>query len=220
LTRAANFAGLACLPFVIVWLADGFWKAKLSKAAPTAFWIVDIAEWILLPALSLWLLHRRAPISFKDYGLIWPGAGRFVAALFLCTLTLYPITWFGDKIFGPLVLGQSPNAFHYESALGALSIAEALYLAATAALCESVFALGLPWLWFSQGEPGSKTSRFAFMLTASFIFGLAHWESGWSTVSGAFLFQLGALAWYFGLRTLWPIIGAHFLIDLYSFWPR
>jgi hypothetical protein len=223
LTPAANRAGLACLPFVIVWLVDGFWKARLSASAPPLFWSVDIAEWILLPAVSLWMLHRFSSINPKDYGLASPRTAPFLAALFLCTITLFAANWLGNSVLGPLLFGRARDVFDYGKALtgnNAVSLAGAFYLAATAAVCESLFAIGLPWLWFSQGEAVSRRGRLAFMLAASFIFGLAHWESGWPVATGAFLFQLGALAWYFGLRSLWPIMGAHFLIDLYWFWPR
>jgi hypothetical protein len=219
-TRTANLAGLACLPFVVVLLIDGFWKARLARAAPAGFWAADIAEWIVLPALSVWLLHRFARLSPRDYGLAWPGAGRFAAGLFLCTLTLFLVNAFGSEILGPFLFGYPSSPFDFSQVFKPLGVAGTLYLAATASVCESIFELALPWLWFSQEQSVSRGGMAAFAVVASLIFALTHWESGWPTVTGAFLFQLVAVAWYFRLRTLYPIIGAHFLIDLYWFWPK
>ena len=211
------------LPFVTVWLVDGFWKAQLSKADPAIFWTVDVVEWIVLPALSLWLMHRAAPLSPRDYGVAWPGTSRFFVALVLCTLTLAFANDFGADNLGRRIFGDAPSAFSFGKLLSTSPVPAfvgAVYLATTAAVCESVFLLALPWLWFSQGRNVSFGGKIAFALAASCVFALGHWENGWANALGALLFQLVAVAWYFRLRTLWPIIGAHFLIDLYLFGPK
>ena len=221
--RTANLAGLACLPFVVVWLADGFWKQRLEHVAVPLFWAVDFVEWLVLPAVSLALLHRLAPISRRDYGLAWPGARRFAAELFLCTVTLFVANFFGGQMLGPMLFGNPRDAFDLARTLASykpLAIIGTFYLAASAGVCESLFALALPWLWFSQGESVSRGGKAAFALASSFIFALAHWETGWANATGAFAFQLVAVAWYLRFGGLWPIIGAHFLIDLYWFWPQ
>jgi len=54
---------------------------------------------------------------------------------------------------------------------------------------------------------------------SAILFALDHWENGLPAVVGAFCFQFFAFRWYLKLNALWPINGAHFLIDLYYFWP-
>jgi membrane protease YdiL (CAAX protease family) len=77
----------------------------------------------------------------------------------------------------------------------------------------------LPWLWYSGGTSGSTTTRGVFAIGSALIFAACHWENGMPNAIGAFFFQLLAFWWYLRLRTLWPVIGAHFLIDVYYFWP-
>jgi membrane protease YdiL (CAAX protease family) len=219
--RTATLAGLATLPFLLLWLFDGFWKAKLVQAAPLAFWAIDLFEWVIVPAASLFFLHRCASISKNDYGL-GSGIGSWKAiALFLpCFVTLFIADDWGTLILGRRLFGDAPGAFRMDlalQALGPLADAGVLYLSATAAVGESLFVLGLPWLWLSQGEKVSRGGAFAFALVSALIFALAHWETGLANMTGAFLFQLLAVWWYFRLKTLWPIIASHFLIDLYFF---
>jgi hypothetical protein len=195
------------------------WKAGLAQQPPV-FWAADIAEWAVLPIVTLWLAHRFSAVSPRDCGLAWPGAARFAALLFFCTLTLFLAHAFGARLVGPQLFDESAFRFDYAWVFPEsqwLRRAAIFYLSASAALCESLFLLALPWLWFSQKEAVSTSGKIAFGLTTAFVFMLGHWESGGSVAAGAFTFQLGAVAWYLSVRNLWPIVGAHFLIDLYWF---
>jgi hypothetical protein len=165
-------------------------------------------------------LHYHTTISPRDYGLVWPGTVQFVAMLFLAMLTLFVANALGFYLVGPILFGQEHRAFDYFQVFPdspQLALVAVYYLSATACVCESLFEIALPWLWFSQGESVSRRGKVAFALVCALIFGLTHWESGWHTVAGAFTYQVAAVAWYLAVRTLWPIIGAHFLIDLYWF---
>ena len=223
-SRAPGAAGLAILPFLVLWLLDGFWKAKLVELAPLAFWAVDVFEWVVVPAATLLLLrHFATSLTARDCGLVGGmGAPATFAALFLCTLTLFLAYWYGSRVLGPNLFGYSESAFRMDLALAALGQYSAMgsfYLSATAGFCESVFALALPWAWFSRGQSVSRREAAAFAVLACAVFALGHWETGWANATGAFLFQLLAVTWYLGLKNIWPIIGAHFLVDLYWLWP-
>ena len=45
----------------------------------------------------------------------------------------------------------------------------------------------------------------------------AHWEQGAHIAAAAFCFNTVMCAWFFQLRTLWPIAIAHIAIDLIVF---
>ena len=221
--RSPNLAGVLTVPFIAVWLLDGFWKSRLLEGGASRFWIVDFAEWVVLPSVSLWLLHRSAVISGRDYGLAAPLGVKDVLVLVpLAVVTTFIANYFGGFVLGRILFGYTPGAFQLERALAALGpfwIVGTVYLSATAAVCESIFALSLPWLWFSRGGSVSRRKAISFAVAAAALFALGHWETGLANATGAFMFQLVAVWWYFRLRTLWPIIGAHFLIDLYWLWP-
>jgi len=184
--------------------------------------LVDFFEWVVLPALTFLLLRRLGSITLRDCGLAGDlRPHELLAALFLCTLTLFLVNLFGGRILGPILFGYPENPFRMDLALAALgpfSTLGVFYLSATAGVCESLFFLALPWLWFS-GASASRWKGAAFAALSAAVFALGHWETGLASVTGGFLFQLLAVAWYRRLKSLWPIIGAHFLIDLFWFWP-
>jgi hypothetical protein len=221
--RTHSLAGLISFPFIAAWLLDGFWKPKLLGRSAAVFWAADVAEWVLLPCVLFWLLHRSGSISRRDYGLAAPlGARDVLKMLLLCFVTLFVINALATFVLGPILFGNAPRTFSYIPALWALGpgwIAGTIYLSASAALCESTFALSLPWLWLSRGNSMSRARTLAWAVGFAIVFGLGHWETGWANATGAAAFQLGAIGWYLRLQTLWPVIGAHFLIDLYWLWP-
>jgi membrane protease YdiL (CAAX protease family) len=49
------------------------------------------------------------------------------------------------------------------------------------------------------------------------LFGMAHWESGAHEILGTACLGLFACALYLKIQTLWPLIGAHFIVDMASF---
>jgi hypothetical protein len=220
--RTPSLAGLLSFPFIALWLLDGFWKPKLFARSVAGFWAVDFAEWVLLPCALLFLLHRLSFISKRDYGLAAPLGARDIAiTTLLCFASLFLINALGTAL-GRILFGNAPGAFGYLPALRALGsgwLAGTFYLSATAAVCESIFTLSLPWLALSGGNSLSRARTLACAAGLALLFGLGHWETGWANATGAAMFQLGALWWYLRLKTLWPVIGAHFLIDLYWLWP-
>ena len=219
---AHKLAGWICLPFILLSLFDGYWKVAFLSRPLIYFWAYDFAKWFLLPVILLGVLHRLAFVQPRDYGLSADlGKRDILYVLPLPLITLFIIN-FSAVIASDILLSPPKPPFNHSFILAPLRelwIVGTLYLSATAGLWESVFLIGLPWLWFSRSRVVSTRATHAFILVTGLLFAAGHWENGIANVIGAFLFQLGAVWWYLRLGTLWPTIGAHFLIDVVYFWP-
>lgn len=112
------------------------------------------------------------------------------------------------------VLGPSPGSFQLGLffPLGLAGTALQLYAAISAGLVESIFFIGLPWLWYANTR--TEPSKLHFMLALSAIFSIAHWEHGRHIVIAAFCLHLVLCKWFFQWNTLWPVVLGHTLIDL------
>lgn len=210
------------VPFVALGVLDGVWKSALLVGPHLGFWVYDLTKWVLLPIVLMGVLHRFSAIDPRDYGLSADLGTRdlfYVLPLPLASLFLAHVL---ATAIANTAMGWPKPLFTYSVVLpplGKLWILGTLYLSATAAVWESIFLIGLPWLWYSSGTSGSATTRGVFGMGSALIFAACHWENGLPNATGAFFFQLLAFWWYLRLRTLWPVIGAHFLIDAYYFWP-
>lgn len=214
-------AGWTCAVFIAVNLFDGWLKIALVHGTLLHYWIFDLVKWLALPALLMVLLHRNPDVRRQDYGLTDTRVVEVLALLPLVLITLFVAFYLPDAVSRQLLGGPKPpfSAPDTLAALGRFWIVGSLYFSVTAGLWESIFIIGLPWLWFSRAEPQSLARTTAFVAVLSLLFALGHWENGVPNIIGAFVFEVCAVCWYLRLRTLWPIIVAHALIDLYDFWP-
>lgn len=221
-TDAHVVAGWVSLPFIAVLVLDGFWKTTLLQQGVLAYWVFDLFKWIVLPGASLLVLHRLASISPRQYGLSAEfGAGDIFIVSALPLMALFFLHFF-SSILAEKIFGYSAPYFANQAALkplGPLWILGTIYFSATAGLWESIFVIGLPWFWFSRGRSVPIWHARWFALFLSIVFAAGHWENGLANATAAFAFQLMAIWWYVKLRTLWPVIIAHFLIDVIYFWP-
>lgn len=222
LSNPYTTVGWIALPFVLLHAADGFWKSALLRGPHIWFWAYDLTKWFLLPVLLLALLHRITWLRPRDYGLSADlGKRDIVYVLPLPLLSLFAVNLVATQVSARLLAYPAPP-FTFDSvlaSLGSLWIVGTIYLSATAGLWESIFLIGLPLLCVSRGQRISKWQLSIFAVGAALVFALGHWENGWPIVIGAFAFQVLAVWWYVRLKTLWPVIGAHFLMDVYYFWP-
>lgn len=211
-------AGLLCAPFVAVSVLDGFWKTRLLSGPLLRYWAFDFVKWIVLPVLLVAILHRLTALRARDYGFASPtGTADH--------LYVFPMPFF-SLLFAHLIVFQVAQRmldyprpyFEFKTALDAVGALGAVYAAATAGFWESVFYIGLPWLWLTRSIDPSNAFMRRFALLSAIVFAAAHWEQGMPGVASAFTFQAIAVWWYFRLRTLWPIVAAHIAIDLVYFW--
>ena len=115
------------------------------------------------------------------------------------------------------VLGPSPGSFQLVQLFpqGLAGVAVQIYAAVSAGLVESIFFIGLPWLWYMNAR--QHPSERHFTLAVSAIFALAHWEHGRHIVIAAFFSHLVMCRWFLLWRTLWPVVLGHTMIDLAAF---
>ena len=185
------------------------------------FWIFDLTKWLVLPAVLMLALRRSPDVRRQGYGLTSAhGMSDIVAMVPLVLITLY-IAYALPEYFANQVLGHPKPPFSSPdtlASLGRFRIVGSIYFAVTAGLWESIFIIGLPWLWFSQGAAVPPKQTALFVVVSSLLFASGHWENGLPNVIAAFVFEVCAVRWYLRLKTLWPIIVAHILIDVYDFW--
>jgi hypothetical protein len=210
---------LVVLPHVAFAELNGLFNESLFRVSPSALWAVDALFFVVFPILGIWFLARFARIRPAHYGLPFPPPRRrelavssvFLAAL-LCLAYYVP-----QKVVGGL--WATVPTFSYEQVIpsGWLRAPSVLYLAVTAGVTESMVYIGLPWLvWERLFGPGKR--RALFVCLSSAIFASVHWESGLHNVVAALIFGLVACGLYLKLRDLWPILGAHIVVDLVGFW--
>ena len=208
--------------FVFFGAVDGFLKIDLIQRPLIYFYFFDIFKWLVLPAVLMLLVHRNPQIVARDYGLVADlGMSDIFRILPAPLISLLLVDMFAEQISGALLGWPKPSFSHREmlAALGPLWIVGTFYFSITAGVWESIFCIGLPWLWFSQGRRMWESDIELFYFVSASLFAIGHWENGLPNVIGAFAFQICAIWWFFRLKTLWPIIAAHTLIDVYYFWP-
>ncbi len=218
----ADVVLLACGPITFLFILDGFFKHSLYGYSPALFWLFDTVKFVLLPATILIWLGRRRGITAARYGMngiaeheSWAhflGLTIFLAlVLALVYSTARYIAWF--------ILDFPESIAFYKSILpdGLLRVPVVLYYAVTAGVVEEIFCRALPLLYLSE-RFGRSLPKGLYVVATAFLFGVGHWENGNIEVLATFVFGLFASALYLRLRELWPLIGAHTLIDVWGFW--
>jgi len=213
---------LALAPMLAQSLLDGFYKAPLYRWSATAFWWVDLAKFVFVPAAVLVCLARYGGMRPRNYGLAWPRTTAERETLLgnglLASVVLVPLYFLTREMIGRAFPDVSPVEFGYETALPTLQVLRWLaigYYAVSAGLIEEVVFRALPWAW-CKGLRGKGVPA-AYVLATSALFGLAHWENGAQDVFTATVFGLAAAALYLRLRNLWPIVAAHVITDVIAF---
>lgn len=217
MNRASNTAILVALLLVaIVWGVNGIYLSCLSRFSAVAFWMADLVQWVVLPAAILVFLARRHAVFPANYGFD-PAQLRVSACLWgLVAGATFYAAFFWVRDFTFMRLGAPTGFFALEDVFpgGVMGTVVWIYSALSAGLIESIFFIGLPWLlWSRLGQSGT----FSFALLCSLVFAAVHWEQGPHVVAGALAFNLVACAWYFRLRSLWPVAIGHALVDLIAF---
>lgn len=202
-------------------LLNGLYNGPLYRINPSLFWAADVALFVLAPAAILYCLFTFARIRPTNYGLAFPPFGGFesvassVFLAFILAAAYEAAKYVGWAFTWPWYVAPD---FSYGAVTpsGLLRPLVAGYWAITAGLVESVFYIGLPWyLW--RIHFGLVHRRRLFLCVSAAIFAATHWEQGPHNVVAAFAFGLAAVLIYWKINDLWPIAGAHALIDFVTF---
>ena len=202
-------------------LLNGLYNGPLYRLNPSLFWAADLALFVLAPAAILYWLAKFARILPKNYGLTFPPYGGFesvATSLFLAIVlaVVYEATKYVGWAFTWRWYVEPDFNYGAATPAGILKPLVACYWAITAGLVESVFYIGLPWyLW--RNHFGLAHRRRLFLWVSAAIFAAVHWEQGPHNVVAAFAFGLTACLIYWKINDLWPIVGAHALVDLVLF---
>jgi hypothetical protein len=210
---------LALAPFVILSLADGWYKEPLFAWSPAAFWVADALKFVVVPVAALAWLRVHAGVRPALYGLARPGNFNRVDFLKLAVLVCAVMAYLLDSStrLGAALFPDRPS-FTYLGAMpqGLPRPLLAVYFALTAALVEEVMFRGLPWLWLSGYMEGNRL-RWTYLLWSAATFAGTHWENGHGQLLATLIYGLAAGGWFLVLRSLWPLVIAHLAIDLYVF---
>ncbi|MEE8261561.1 MAG: CPBP family intramembrane glutamic endopeptidase [Gammaproteobacteria bacterium] len=212
---------VAACPVILLGLVNGTYKEALYSN-PALYWVVDITQWIVLPLVCLALLYSRARVGPSDYGLSLPGRSypvwEMVGAALLAMLLLGAAYW-GLTTFLWRFPGFEAPTFTHHSIIpdGPGKIAVVTYLALTAGVVEEIFFRGLPWFGL-RIITNQNSRRFIYIIGTSILFGLIHWENGTPEILATFVYGVIAAFLYLKLLNLWPLIGAHVLLDILEFW--
>ena len=205
-----------------IFILDGFFKDSLFANSPTGYWAFDLFKHVVLPASALLWLARRYRVTPGRYGiravaenetwLHFLGLTVFLAiVLFLVYYVAIVVSWL---ILQPL---ETPPFYQSIIPKGLLHYPVVLYFAATAGLVEEIFFRALPLLFISERFPQASLAG-SYVAVTALLFGAAHWENGSHEFVATFVYGLFASFFYLKLRDLWPLIGAHTLIDVWVFW--
>ena len=218
----ADVVLLAWGPLTLLFILDGYFKHALYGYSPASFWLFDAVKFVLLPAVILIWLARRHRILPAQYGMravaeneSW---GHFLGLTIFLAVVLALV--FSVALFVAWFILDFPEQIAFYKSIrpdGWLGISVVVYYSATAGVVEEIFCRALPLLYLKKRFGKSLPGGFYVFATA-FLFGLGHWENGNLEVAATFGYGLFAGALYLRLRDLWPLIGAHALIDLWAFW--
>ncbi len=209
----------ALFPCVAIGLLNGLYKEKLYTLDPLWFWLFDIFQFVVLPAGVLYALAKYAGVRPSHYGFRLTTATGLVGLTLLATF-LYWMAYEPVRQILWEALDDSPPRFTYLSVLPDAVLprfALVLYMAASAALVEETRFRGLPWLYFQERE-SKRWAPWLYVLSSATFFAFIHSENGLHEVGAAFVLGIVGCLLYMKIKNLWPLVGAHFCLDVAAFW--
>ena len=221
--RTRHLVLLAAAPTITIELLNGFYLEPAYRFSPSLFWALDLLQFVVVPLVSLWALAKFGRVRPRDFGLRRFGKEYdFISLgiLFFYVTVAFIVSYKLGIIFGPNAAWLPPSKFGYGYAISRipeLKPALVLYLALTASFVEEIMFRGLPFLYLSKFESGSRFFR-TYILASSVLFGLVHWENGLREVFAAFVVGVCAAFIYTKIQNLWPLVVAHAATDVVGFW--
>ncbi|MBI3043774.1 MAG: CPBP family intramembrane metalloprotease [Betaproteobacteria bacterium] len=214
---------LAAAPTVALLLLNGFWLEAAYRRSVGLFWALDALQFVVAPALGIWMLVRLGGIPLSRAGIRGFGAGydmRRVLALFVFVALVFVATYHGARLAAPSAAWLPPSEFGYDQAIGrapGLKPVFLVYAAVTAGFVEEVMFRGLPFLYFVAAEPG-RGDVARFVAVSAMLFSAIHWENGLGELVATLVLGVVVAVLYSWIRNLWPFIAGHIVTDLVWLW--
>jgi membrane protease YdiL (CAAX protease family) len=186
---------------------NGLYLASALRSSIALFWMLDLLQFVLVPALGFWMLWR-AGVRPSDYGLARIGG----VMPYLLVTAVFSIGYGTASALSPYVsLAWGSGGSLYTRAIPldpGLALVTLLYICLSAAFVEEIVFRGLMFL---------ALPRRLFVAASALAFSLIHWENGsWETAASLVLGLALALL-YVRIRNLWPFIFGHALTDMLDF---
>ena len=217
----ANAILLACFPPILIQIADGIFKGPLYRFSHEAFWAFDVFKFVILSLVILVWLARTFSITPSAYGMRRGSAEDWFDIIVL-TIFLTLVLNLLYSIVGQAVLqltGPVPDGkFGYRTVIpkDILRFPVIVYFGLSAGFAEEIFFRALPLLYIRE-RFGNRKLQWPYVVVTSLLFAAAHWENGLHELAATFAFGVAASLLYLKLRDLWPLVGAHALIDFWNF---
>src|SRR5688500_4342333 len=143
---------LALFPLIAVAILNGLYFPALIKLNPGWYWLADVFQFVMLPALCCWFLSRHG-VRPKDYGFrslttgsTWgESCGLILFITFVFWLSFDPVSNILYRIFW-----ESATPIPFSQALPEAELWRWLvivYASLTAGLIEEPLYRSLPWLY-------------------------------------------------------------------------
>lgn len=216
-TKIAGLILIGILPAEFNW----YYNPRLAHW-PAAFWTVDAARFVVLPALLAWWGIASGLFTLSDLGFHTRVCGRRNLPAFVAALVLIPlvICWADPRLVAwaahVLPPHYDPSRFDYSQVVpprgpqtGIYRLLAVVYMSLSTAFTEELYFRGMfrrvfgrRWFW-----------SVPFILVSSVVFASVHWYGGPTKILYTFCVGLMLSIAYALTGNLWPLIAAHFLID-------
>jgi uncharacterized protein len=140
------------------------------------------------------------------------------AQIALWILVLMGVNFAWEKLVSPAITAEFPGTRlgWYPKLSGPLYLFDIVFGLALVAYHEEIlfrrFARHAFCAWLGDG--------YALIITTSLIFAAYHWWSGIANIALAFVLGLLLMIFYRRTNALWPVVTAHYLVNVVSFaWP-
>lgn len=213
----------AVFPIVAFGLVNALYKEDLIARSPALYWLQDVLTFVVFPATGAMILARFGGLRPAGYGFQlrdprWRGVDLF--ALTVLALVLAALSYGLGLKLGLSWWPAAEVTSRFETLLPSDFPSRLLlvtYLSVSAALVEEAVFRALPWAYVQlRVSPHRQVAVYAF--GSALVFGVIHSEQGLHAVLATFLLGLAWALLYTRIATVWPLVFAHFTIDMWTLW--
>jgi hypothetical protein len=205
-------------------LVNGFWITGSWPLTAFQHLLLDVAQFVVLPAATALLLFRHAEARAFVGSLAWPrqpGAllGSLAVGVLVGAAGMFLFSTVARLTARAIDLPPQASGLAPLYTMFPAPEVAAFYFAATAALAEEFVFRYLPLAYLAPAAVADRGKWLAYLAVSCVLFGAIHWENGTPGIVEATLWgaTLGFMFWAF--RNPVTIVVAHFTADLLHFWP-